>query len=246
MKRAAGELIVIDGLPNLRDIGGWPVSDGSHVRRGALYRSVELNRLSDVGVAASPRRCARRAHRVRPAHGDGAGGAAGPTSRGHRSRGGRRARRRPDGRAEQLLAESYRDIVGSDSALAAYRHLYTALADPEVRPALIHCTTGKDRTGWAAAARQGRPTHVPELENRSAVGTDRRRRACHECIARHRRRRGGAVRAPQDDRAPAQPGPRGRQAHGGSVDARRGPVRCDSWAPGSYYDPRRPEGRSGA
>lgn len=67
MKRAAGELIVIDGLPNLRDIGGWPVSDGSHVRRGALYRSVELNRLSDVGVAASLRSactpcstCARR------------------------------------------------------------------------------------------------------------------------------------------------------------------------------------------
>ena len=47
---------------------------------------------------------------------------------------------------------AYREIVSLPSALAAYRRMFTALLDDQRRPAFFHCTTGKDRTGWAAAA----------------------------------------------------------------------------------------------
>lgn len=30
--------------------------------------------------------------------------------------------------------------------------MFLALGDPKQLPAVFHCTTGKDRTGWAAAA----------------------------------------------------------------------------------------------
>lgn len=38
------------------------------------------------------------------------------------------------------------------SALTGLRQLFSEFAQPDRRPALFHCTTGKDRTGWAAAA----------------------------------------------------------------------------------------------
>lgn len=58
-----------------------------------------------------------------------------------------------DGRGAALMKESYRNIVGLPSALDAYRALYLDLIDESrAGAALFHCTTGKDRTGWAAAS----------------------------------------------------------------------------------------------
>ena len=55
-------------------------------------------------------------------------------------------------KALQLFERGYREIVSLPSALTAYREFFTAIAQDAHRPALFHCTTGKDRTGWAAAA----------------------------------------------------------------------------------------------
>jgi protein-tyrosine phosphatase len=57
-----------------------------------------------------------------------------------------------EGKAEALFVGAYREIVSLRSALAGYRQLFTGIGDPDRRPALYHCTTGKDRTGWATAA----------------------------------------------------------------------------------------------
>jgi protein-tyrosine phosphatase len=57
-----------------------------------------------------------------------------------------------DGKAAAMFEQGYREIVSLPSALSADRLLFTSIADDAVRPALFHCTTGKDRTGWAAAA----------------------------------------------------------------------------------------------
>lgn len=57
-----------------------------------------------------------------------------------------------EGRGVQMLQHSNRLIVSSDSALAAYRSFYELLTEAEYLPTLFHCTTGKDRTGWAAAS----------------------------------------------------------------------------------------------
>ena len=51
----------------------------------------------------------------------------------------------------QIFERGYREIVSLPSALSAYREFFTAIAQDAHRPALFHCTTGKDRTGWAAA-----------------------------------------------------------------------------------------------
>ncbi len=57
-----------------------------------------------------------------------------------------------DGKAEANFIATYRQFVSLPSAQASYRQLFLALGDREQLPALFHCTTGKDRTGWAAAA----------------------------------------------------------------------------------------------
>ncbi|MGW1819055.1 tyrosine-protein phosphatase [Streptomyces sp. NPDC002125] len=55
------------------------------------------------------------------------------------------------GRAEEMFAQTYRKMVLSPGAAAAYRAFLDTAADPRARPLLFHCATGKDRTGWAAA-----------------------------------------------------------------------------------------------
>lgn len=60
-----------------------------------------------------------------------------------------------NGRGAAMLRDSYTKIVSSESALRAYRDFYFSLADgsgTDITPSLFHCTTGKDRTGWAAAS----------------------------------------------------------------------------------------------
>jgi len=56
-----------------------------------------------------------------------------------------------EGRGVELWRRHYRQFVALDSARAAYGRLFADLADGR-GPALVHCTTGKDRTGWAVAA----------------------------------------------------------------------------------------------
>jgi protein-tyrosine phosphatase len=56
------------------------------------------------------------------------------------------------GKAVALFEESYRELVSLPSALAGYRQFFLAIAGEAHTPAVFHCTTGKDRTGWAAAS----------------------------------------------------------------------------------------------
>jgi protein-tyrosine phosphatase len=56
------------------------------------------------------------------------------------------------GRAAAMFHKVYIDLVSLPSARNGYSEMFTEIADPDNQPALFHCTTGKDRTGWAAAA----------------------------------------------------------------------------------------------
>ena len=56
-----------------------------------------------------------------------------------------------DGGTERFYLATYREMVRLPSARAGYGRFYRTLADADARAALVHCTTGKDRTGWAAA-----------------------------------------------------------------------------------------------
>ncbi len=159
-------------LPNLRDVGGWPTRDGRTVRGGQLYRSVELSKLDDDGLAAFSRLGVRTVYDLRTESERVADPDRLPPGTEHVvadvladmqdsvpanlpelfADPARVEAILRDGTATSMLAVAYRDIVRVPSALTAYRTLYTGLADAGRRPALIHCTTGKDRTGWGAAA----------------------------------------------------------------------------------------------
>lgn len=167
-----GSSIPIASVPNLRDLGGWVTRYGGHVRTGVLYRSAGLGKLQggdvktlgDLGIRSvyDMRTEAERTleadrvpegveHVVADVLADSSGAAPaqllhvlGDPEAAAAMLGG--------GKAAALFEHGYREIVSLPSALAGYRLFFSALADPAHRPALFHCTTGKDRTGWAAAA----------------------------------------------------------------------------------------------
>ncbi|WP_326696080.1 tyrosine-protein phosphatase [Streptomyces sp. NBC_01754] len=156
---------------NLRDLGGIALERHRRLRQGVLLRSGQLSDFDaehDIAVTAlgirtvvdlrtaderrwAPDRLPRGARlfvadvlgdnpgvlqgRLRALLGDPDGAAA--------ALGG--------GRAEELFAQTYRTMVLTPGAAAAYRAFLETAADPRARPLLFHCATGKDRTGWATA-----------------------------------------------------------------------------------------------
>jgi protein-tyrosine phosphatase len=158
-------------IPNFRDTGGVRTGDGHRVRTGLLYRSValdaasdaDLRTLSDLGIRTvfdlrtaleqerRPDRLPRGAQRV--------GldllidsGEADPAALFALMEHPRRASAElRDGGSHRFYVATYHDLVRLPSARAGYARFLRTLADPTARPALVHCTTGKDRTGWAVA-----------------------------------------------------------------------------------------------
>lgn len=168
---APGAAIQIETLPNLRDVGGYAAGDGKVVRRGQLYRSVLLARLSDPDLrkieelglrtvfdlrtadesTASPDRNvgAREVHLDVLADRTGEGAASllakmdDPAAVGAAL---------ANGQGAEMMISAYRELIELPSALKSYSTFFTDLAAAGTVPALFHCTTGKDRTGWAAAS----------------------------------------------------------------------------------------------
>jgi protein-tyrosine phosphatase len=161
----------IASLPNLRDVGGHTTADGGRVRTGLLFRSMDLGRVDADGAEALARLGLRAVFDLRTvAERDAApdrvpSGAAyvtldvlgdapgsGPEAlKGMLSDPADAERILGGGRAEHFFEDRYREFVNLPSAQAAFGSLLRSLADEAYRPALFHCTTGKDRTGWAAA-----------------------------------------------------------------------------------------------
>ena len=161
-----------EGIPNLRDVGGYRTEDGRMVRLGLIFRSTALDRatasdlelLKHLGLRTvfdlrtttertqDPDRVPSGASEVDLdvlADSPGTAAARIPEVFAH-----------PD-EASQLLAktdipaifeEIYRGLVSLPSARSSYRTLFLDLSRETSLPALYHCTTGKDRTGWATAA----------------------------------------------------------------------------------------------
>jgi protein-tyrosine phosphatase len=167
-----GRSIAIASVPNLRDLGGWPARDGGRVRAGLAYRSTELDKLAGADMTAFAALGIRSVYDLRTE--------AERTMQPDRVPPGteyvvvdvfkdstdaapaqlfkvlsdpKAAEEMLGGGKGQALFESgYREILRLASARAAYHRLFSDLTDEAHRPALFHCTTGKDRTGWAAAA----------------------------------------------------------------------------------------------
>lgn len=161
-------------ITNFRDIGGHRTRDGRRVRRGLAYRSTELSRIDeadraelealgirtvvDLRTSAErarwpeedklPRSAAYVLADVLADAPDGTPAQFIPIM--HDPEAVRE--RLGSGRGVALFERHYRDFVRLSSAREAYRRLYAILLEPDRRPLVFHCTTGKDRTGWATAA----------------------------------------------------------------------------------------------
>lgn len=170
-----GASIPLASLPNLRDLGGWQTREGRQIRYGVLYRSTDLSKLSppdkaqleSLGIATiyDFRSVAERttepdvtldgvfevaldvlADAPQAVPGNLTKVLADPAmlAAAQELVGGGRG-------VVALMESSYDQLVALPSARESYQRFYTGLLGDHPTPALFHCTTGKDRTGWAAA-----------------------------------------------------------------------------------------------
>jgi protein-tyrosine phosphatase len=162
----------IASVPNLRDVGGYQSRDGATVRTRLVYRSNQLNpitvddmkKLAGLGLKSDFDLRTADERNARPdelpagvknvwlnvlADAD----QAGPTQIEKLLHNPKEANvQLGGGKIEAMFVQTYREFVFLPSAQAAYHQLFVAIVERNNLPALFHCTTGKDRTGWAAAA----------------------------------------------------------------------------------------------
>jgi protein-tyrosine phosphatase len=153
--------IALDGVSNLRDLGGWPVA-GGRVRFGRVFRAAALagmtaadtERFAALGIRTVCDLRGRQESAAAPSPPDALRGV-----RTHALS------------IEPSVGASLRDILATREATGAdahdlmrqayvayalewshrYRTLFDLLLDPAGTPLLFHCSAGKDRTGFGAA-----------------------------------------------------------------------------------------------
>jgi len=152
-----------EGAHNFRDLGGYPLAGNREVRRGRLFRSDHLGRLSDadqdllaeIGIRTviDLRRQEERDEildRIDHPHVDqlwlpvAAEGADVVSLRRSLERGEMNA-----SQAHDFLVSANREFVGVFSPV--FRDFLHLLLEPDRYPIVFHCSAGKDRVGFAAA-----------------------------------------------------------------------------------------------
>ena len=154
-------LVALQGALNCRDLGGYPTVDGRSTRWGLVYRSDGLDQLTDADLALVEDLGIRLVIDFRA---DQEVDAA-PSRLPEHPR--LRRRRLPIGeevaatsvlariQAGEITVLTADDVAATyarilDDAAPVFGSALTDLADGENRPALFHCTAGKDRTGLMA------------------------------------------------------------------------------------------------
>ncbi len=154
--------VALESASNLRDLGGWPTQDGRRVRRGLVYRAPALNGLSaadQARVAALELRTVCDLRGVREAAHNpvaipGATTLALPiepsvgASLKDILRTGQLTGHMDAADMLDLLRQAYRAYATASHA--CYRAIFDHLIDGDL-PLLLHCSAGKDRTGFGAA-----------------------------------------------------------------------------------------------
>lgn len=148
--------------PNFRDVGGIPVGGGAALRAGIVYRSgvmdrlddADLERLDEIGLATvvdlrSTAEVEARPNRlppgVRTVHLPVHDVSAAPTSIVDRI-----AHDDTEGLGAPMLLRG-NDFFATDGA-PVFRAVLDVVTDPANWPVVVHCTAGKDRTGFAIAS----------------------------------------------------------------------------------------------
>jgi protein-tyrosine phosphatase len=158
MPDAPARHLNLQGASNFRDLGGYPTLDGRHVRWRQLFRSNHLGQLtaSDIGIVRGLG--VRSAFDFRGIE-ERADTACGITEIAVHSlpieptvvaalRARLAAGTLTAPVAREIMRESYRNYVRHNTH--SFRTLFAHLLDDRA-PLVIHCTAGKDRTGFACA-----------------------------------------------------------------------------------------------
>ncbi len=151
-----------DGARNLRDIGGYPLPGGRRVRRGLVYRSDNLAGLTDADLERFARLGLRTVVDLRVAFERGRAEnrlpAGQPIETLHvelQPKGGEdllrgvRAGNLDADQVQQGIVATYRSYVVDHAR--EFRRVMEAILTADRLPLLVHCTSGKDRTGFAIA-----------------------------------------------------------------------------------------------
>lgn len=156
--------VVLDGAANFRDLGGYATADGRRVKWGQFYRSdalaslsdADLKKLSDLGLKLV---CDFRSPAEKSAEPDRLPSVNPPAvldvSIGAESFMVKDLRERIEkGELEGLdlrgmMIEGNRQFATTFAP--QYASMFERITQAENRPALVHCTAGKDRAGFASA-----------------------------------------------------------------------------------------------
>lgn len=151
----------LEGTPNFRDLGGYEADDGRRLNWGKLYRSSKLSALSDVDIQYVKRLglsliCDFRQTIEQQLE---------PTFLGHESSHTVASLPISPGSSNSFLENLHNGIIAVDDSagfmedinrdfvanqMPQYAEMFQLLLTRD-QPLLIHCASGKDRTGFGAA-----------------------------------------------------------------------------------------------
>ena len=170
-----GSYLGMNDLPNLRDIGGYVTSDGKVVVRGKTYRSNAFYPMNAIELKTLGQLVLKNDYDLRttieirdqpdniPATvqyaqlnvmADNSGVILPPAQITELFQDPKLASEKLGGvdGVEAQFVGLYRELVTLSSANESYRELFLSISEQDNSPNVFHCTNGKDRTGWAAAA----------------------------------------------------------------------------------------------
>jgi protein-tyrosine phosphatase len=159
MQHTPARHLSLSGASNFRDLGGYPTSDGRSVRWRQIFRSNHLGHLTDDDVAVVRGLGVRRAFDFRGreertaalcrvAEIDVHSLPVEPTVVAALRAIAATGTRLSTDHAVEVMRDSYRNYVQQNTP--RFRSLFAHLVDDRT-PLVIHCTAGKDRTGFACA-----------------------------------------------------------------------------------------------
>ena len=140
--------LLVDGIKNIRDLGGWKTVDGKRVKQGMVYRTSALDYYSEsekrIHILASENgiRTLKETLGIKTEIDFRVGDKADPGLP-------------PEGKTESVLGDGVRYLhcpilLGPEnylSSVASLQTVFQTLADPENYPVAYHCAVGADRTG---------------------------------------------------------------------------------------------------
>ncbi|MFG2723192.1 tyrosine-protein phosphatase [Streptomyces sp. NPDC048416] len=162
--------VAVEGVLNFRDVGGPATAYGPRIRTGVVYRSGSLNSITDAGVATLARlgvtkvidfRSAKELESGQDRLPAGASLASYPIVANSQVESMDMVLRLSaqeqqdllgDGRARDMMIKSAREFVSVPEKRAQFaKALHDIALAPRGTAVVLHCSGGRDRTGWMAA-----------------------------------------------------------------------------------------------